>query len=271
MIYLIEKNLIPEQTVYTSKFGEKQIVKSENVPIEIDGNMNVDQVKMVCKNRPIEIDLVFDFGKAGIYKSVESKTQFDDPFKIEKGLGLEKFEGELPILKTGQVETVRPNSSFNKSDLFCRIRILKDFQSKVGGLAGLEGIYFQENGKLNCKDFFKNSIFVKDVEKRLFGTVIYKADTLDAHGAFITADNLQKAAHHFLMDFRKVMDGHKSPGLEKVFIVESYLAPVEFEAFDHKINKGDWVGVFKVLDEEVWEKIKAGEIKAVSIEGVDLG
>lgn len=271
MIYLIEKNLIPEQTLYTSKFGEKKIVKSQNVPTEITRDMNIDQIKMVCKNKAIEIDLIFDFGKKGIYKAVESKNQFDEPFKIEKGLKLEKLEIELPDLKEDQVETLRPNSQFNKSETFSRIRILKDFKSKAGGLAGPGGVYYPDENKLNCKDFSKNYIFVKDNDKRLFGTVIYKADELDAHEAFISAENLEKAAHDFLINFSKIMEGHKTDALNDVFIVESYIAPTDFETFGTKVNKGDWMGVFKVLNDKIWQKIKDKEIKSVSIEGVDLG
>ena len=41
---------------------EKAIEKAVDVPTEISKEMNQDQMKLVCKNRPIEIDLIFDFG-----------------------------------------------------------------------------------------------------------------------------------------------------------------------------------------------------------------
>ena len=40
-------------------------------------DLNIDQVKMVCKNLPIEIDLVFDFGDSGIFKTI-NKNGNDD-------------------------------------------------------------------------------------------------------------------------------------------------------------------------------------------------
>ena len=130
MIYILEKNLIAEQTVYTSKFGEKRIEKSGKEIKAISKEMTLEQLEVFCKTSPVDIDLLFDFGDKGIFKTVESRSQFDEPFKIESGISIEKFKGEIPELQKGVVETVRPNSLFNKSKLFSRIRIFKDFQKK---------------------------------------------------------------------------------------------------------------------------------------------
>ncbi len=50
-------------------------------------------------------------------------------------------------------------------------------------------------------------------------------------------------------------------------MVESFLAPVEFEEGGQTIRKGSWVLAVKVFDDELWESVKSGERTAFSIAG----
>jgi DNA adenine methylase len=54
---------------------------------------------------------------------------------------------------------------------------------------------------------------------------------------------------------------------EQVKILESYLAPAEFEADGTRIKKGTWLLAVRVADDELWRQVKAGELTGFSIGG----
>mgnify|MGYP001328631587 CR=1 FL=1 len=108
-----------------------------------------------------------------------------------------------------------------------------------------------------------------DAEKLVYG-VVYEPDVIDAHGDFMTAKEIEKAAHGFMQNLAKaqgeVIDTQHdfNPGVGEV--VESYVAPADFTVGEHTITKGSWVLVTKASD-EIWEKIQKGEITGYSMAG----
>nr|WGE03186.1 XkdF-like putative serine protease domain-containing protein [Bacillus subtilis] len=131
----------------------------------------------------------------------------------------------------------------------------------------------------NQKQFFfmkseKQPDFQKEVrvlakeadEQKLVYGIVYEPDTVDAHGDFMTAAEIEKAAHGFLKDAREIDKQHDFQGGVGE-VVESYVAPADFEMNGETIKKGSWVLVTKA-SEEVWEEIKKGEITGYSMAGV---
>ncbi|MEC1583708.1 XkdF-like putative serine protease domain-containing protein [Bacillus subtilis] len=131
----------------------------------------------------------------------------------------------------------------------------------------------------NQKQFFfmkseKHPDFQKEVkviakeadEQKLVYGIVYEPDTVDAHGDFMTAAEIEKAAHGFLKDAREIDKQHDFQGGVGE-VVESYVAPADFEMNGETIKKGSWVLVTKA-SEEVWEEIKKGEITGYSMAGV---
>jgi hypothetical protein len=57
----------------------------------------------------------------------------------------------------------------------------------------------------------------------------------------------------------------------KIALVESFLAPVDFEMNGRKIIKGTWLITVKVFDDEVWNLVKAKMINGFSIAGRSAG
>ncbi|MFO6495020.1 MULTISPECIES: XkdF-like putative serine protease domain-containing protein [Bacillus] len=102
-------------------------------------------------------------------------------------------------------------------------------------------------------------------EKKLVYGVVYEPNVIDAHQDFMTAEEIQKAAHGFLKDARKIDKDHNFQGGVGE-VVESYIAPADFEVNGETIAKGSWVLVTKACD-EVWEQIKKGEITGYSMAG----
>ncbi|CAI6221798.1 XkdF-like putative serine protease domain-containing protein [Bacillus subtilis] len=131
----------------------------------------------------------------------------------------------------------------------------------------------------NQKQFFfmkseKQPDFQKEVkvlakeegEQKLVYGIVYEPDTVDAHGDFMTAAEIEKAAHGFLKDAREIDKQHDFKGGVGE-VVESYVAPADFEMNGETIKKGSWVLVTKA-SEEIWEEIKKGEITGYSMAGV---
>ncbi|MCY8178839.1 XkdF-like putative serine protease domain-containing protein [Bacillus paralicheniformis] len=104
-----------------------------------------------------------------------------------------------------------------------------------------------------------------DDEKKLVYGIVYEPDTPDAHGDFMTAAEIEKAAHGFLKDAREIDKQHDFKGGVGE-VVESYVTPADFEVNGETIKKGSWVLVTKASD-EVWEQIKKGEITGYSMAG----
>ena len=102
-------------------------------------------------------------------------------------------------------------------------------------------------------------------EQKLVYGVVYEPDVEDSHDDFMTAPEIEKAAHGFMKDARNIDKQHDfNAGVGEV--VESYIAPADFTIGDETITKGSWVLVTKASD-EVWEEIKKGEITGYSMAG----
>ncbi|GIN71141.1 hypothetical protein J14TS2_16160 [Bacillus sp. J14TS2] len=111
----------------------------------------------------------------------------------------------------------------------------------------------------------------EDDEQQLVYGVVYEpgnaddSDTWDSHDDFMTAGEIEKAAHGFMKDARNIDMQHDfEAGVGEV--VESYIAPADFDLGEETITKGSWVLVTKASD-EVWEEIKKGEITGYSMAG----
>lgn len=102
-----------------------------------------------------------------------------------------------------------------------------------------------------------------DPSKQLVYGVVYSPETLDAHGDFMNANEIEKAAHDFLVNARNIDVQHNfEAGFGQV--VESYIA--KQDDLENGITKGSWVLVTKATD-EVWNKIQKGEITGYSMAG----
>ena len=115
---------------------------------------------------------------------------------------------------------------------------------------------FQMNVKLICN--------ADNEEKKVYG-IVYAPNTVDAHGDWTDEKTLEKAAHQFMLDYQKIDSMHNlEEGAGKV--IESFIAPTDFVVNNETITKGTWVIATQATD-EVWERIKKGEITGYSLYG----
>ena len=95
---------------------------------------------------------------------------------------------------------------------------------------------------------------------------VYAPDRPDAQGEFMRAEYIQKMAHEFVrkgrMDQIDVM--HNNQVVPGLCIVESFIA----RKGDPDFLEGSWVIGMHVPDDDLWGKIKKGDINGFSMEAL---
>lgn len=90
---------------------------------------------------------------------------------------------------------------------------------------------------------------------------------------FFSKDTVRQAAQKYLADnhTNDITIEHKKP-VDGVSLVESWI--VESTVYDKSkmygltLKQGTWAGVFKVNNPKVWDMVKSGDYKGVSLEGI---
>ncbi|MCH1722673.1 XkdF-like putative serine protease domain-containing protein [Lactococcus formosensis] len=104
----------------------------------------------------------------------------------------------------------------------------------------------------------------EDPQKLVYG-VVYEPDAEDAHGDFMDAETIEKAAHDFMENYQQIDKQHDFT-TQAGKVVESYIAPTEMKIGKSTISQGTWVLVTKATD-EMWEDIQKGEFTGYSLAG----
>lgn len=108
---------------------------------------------------------------------------------------------------------------------------------------------------------------LKTSEERYVLGVVLEPEKVDAQQDIYSAAEVREAAHRFMEQYRNLGLMHREILGEQVKILESYLAPAEFEADGTRIKKGTWLLAVRVVDDELWKQVKAGELTGFSIGG----
>lgn len=100
-------------------------------------------------------------------------------------------------------------------------------------------------------------------DEQLVTGQVYAPDTLDAHGHFMTAEELKKVAHQFMRDgLQTSIDVQHDNKTVQACIVESFIA----RKGDPDFEEGSWVATVKIEDPAVWNLVKSGELNGYSFE-----
>lgn len=113
------------------------------------------------------------------------------------------------------------------------------------------------------------SLHKSDTEERIAYGEVLVPDEYDSQEDIYTVEDVRLAAHRFL-ELYKGRTGlqHREIGInDRVKVLESYLAPVDFELEGRQIKKGTWLMCVRVLDDTLWEAVKNGDITGFSIGG----
>jgi len=95
----------------------------------------------------------------------------------------------------------------------------------------------------------------------------------DTQSDIYSAEEIRETAHKFMAERQHIGLMHKEIIDDKVQILESFIAPVDFKVTDpgtgktEKVRKGSWLLAMRILDKGMWEAIKRGELDALSMGG----
>jgi len=115
----------------------------------------------------------------------------------------------------------------------------------------------------------------KEADQQICGGVVYQGTPpelyntpyIDSQGDWTKISTLQKAAREFMASDRMFDMNHK--GHEYQFsVLESMVIDEDgIVKFSHELKKGAWLMTLRIDDDDVWQKIKSGELTGFSIGG----
>lgn len=123
-----------------------------------------------------------------------------------------------------------------------------------------------ENGEAHFTTTGK--ILKADSDTHYVTGIVYEPLVEDAHGNYMTEDEIRKAAYWFAKNGDKVDLQHSFEQAKGISVVESYVTPGDTEIGGQPIAKGTWVMTAEVENNDVWDKIQKGEITGFSMGGV---
>jgi hypothetical protein len=109
----------------------------------------------------------------------------------------------------------------------------------------------------------------EDDERYILGVVL-EPDEVDSQGDTISAEEIRRAAHGYMQEFGNVGLQHQTFVNDKIKILETYIAPVDFEIGGETVKAGTWLMAFRVVDDSIWKAIKEGLLTGLSIGGTGL-
>ena len=104
-------------------------------------------------------------------------------------------------------------------------------------------------------------------EKRIVFGVVLEPDEVDAQGDTISAEEIEEAAHLWLARFQNRGLMHRQLVNSQVEIFESYIAPADLTINGQRVKKGSWLLMYHILSDELWRRIKSGELTGFSMGG----
>lgn len=122
-----------------------------------------------------------------------------------------------------------------------------------------------EDGKANFSAYGK--IVKTDPDTHYVTGIVYEPMVKDSQGDCMTADEIRKAAYWFAKNGSGIDIQHNFKKFEKAEVVESWIAPSDFEIGKEKIKKGSWLMTVEISDPDVWSAVEKGEITGFSMGG----
>ena len=142
----------------------------------------------------------------------------------------------------------------------------KDVKLPIGIQVGIQEVEFVKRAEIKK---YISLIKGDDKEKQIVYGIVYEPNIPDSQGDMADEEEIERAAHKFMADYRHLSYMHQVPetGAE---IVESFIAPTDMQISHEKVRKGSWVLGVHVSRGDLWKEIKAGTITGFSMEGKAL-
>jgi len=159
-------------------------------------------------------------------------------------------------------------------------------QSKIPGFSEEDLVKLQDQArrllaeakenltKASDVDFVKEVPLIKGADpedERYVLGIVLEPEEVDAQGDICSPEEIRQAAHRFMEEFGTLGLMHRFPADGQVKILESYIAPADFEIVGTRIRKGTWLLAVRILSDELWEQVKDGVLTGFSIGGSARG
>ena len=123
-----------------------------------------------------------------------------------------------------------------------------------------------ENGQASFT--FEGKIVKADADTHYITGIVYEPMTEDAHGNYMTEEEITKAAYWFAKNGDSVDLQHSFENVAGLKVVENYVAPSDLTIGDTPVMKGAWIITVECTDEAVWDAVQKGELTGFSMGGV---
>ena len=111
-----------------------------------------------------------------------------------------------------------------------------------------------ENGQAR---FASEGRIVKvDADTHYITGIVYEPMTEDAHGNYMTEEEITKAAYWFAKNGDSVDLQHSFENVSGLKVVENYVAPSDLTIGDTPVMKGAWIITVECTDEAVWDAVQ---------------
>ena len=123
-----------------------------------------------------------------------------------------------------------------------------------------------EKGSAN---FTSTGKIIKVDEQHHYVTgIVYEPMVEDAHGNYMTEDEIIKAAYWFAKNGDEVDLQHSFEALENAKVVENWVTKSTTTIGDTELATGTWLITVEITDDTVWEQVQKGELTGFSMGGV---
>lgn len=125
-----------------------------------------------------------------------------------------------------------------------------------------------EEGKAAFTTYGK--IIKTDSESHFVTGVVYEPMVEDAHGNYMTADEIAKAAYWFAKNGNRVDLQHNFVSADGTAVVESWIAKSDSNIGGADIKEGTWLMTVEITDDDLWQSIEKGKITGLSMGGLGV-
>ncbi len=182
-------------------------------------------------------------------------------------------EGEEKVQALCHLPVKEPNGALNRNGIHAAAARLNQTkvppEERARAADKLRALY-REIGEEPPESLAKTGdrILKVDEEERMVYGVVMEPDTVDTQGDWATAEEIRKAAHSYLeyKQHQGVMHKFFNFG-KKLRIMESYIAPVDFQMEGERVKQGSWIMATRVDDDGLWQAVKDGKLTGYSIGG----
>lgn len=110
-------------------------------------------------------------------------------------------------------------------------------------------------------------IYKADGDERIAYGIVLEPETCDSQKEIYSAEEIRSAAHEYMEHFRHAGLMHQTRIDGRVRILESFIAPADFEIEGVRVKRGTWLMAMRIVDDKLWEAVKEKRLTGFSIGG----